>query len=80
MSITYRKTGAVFTEFIAVDEAEPLLEWLQKRKSAKIDFGECTHVHASVVQVLLAAGAQVSVWPQDEDLKMWLQGLFETKK
>jgi hypothetical protein len=79
MSITYNKTGVVFTEFVAVEEAEPLLEWLQKRKSTKVDLGSCTHVHASVVQVLLAAKAKISVWPQDVELKMWLQGVLETK-
>ena len=38
MAIQYKKNNAVFSDVVSVDEAETLLEWLQKKNSVRVDF------------------------------------------
>ena len=73
MPIDFQKKTAIFRELVGVDEAEALLEWLQKKPSAKVDLAQCTHVHPANLQVLMAARATVSRWPDDEALRSWLE-------
>lgn len=72
MAIEYTKKTAVFTELVGVDEAETLLEWLQKNAAARVDLAACTHVHPANLQVLMVAGPTISAWPRDESLAAWL--------
>jgi hypothetical protein len=72
MAITYKKNMAVFEGAISVEDAEGLLTWLQKTPKARVDFSACTHLHASNLQVLMAAKLSVASWPLDNDLKTWL--------
>ena len=73
MAITYKKNMAVFEGVVSVEEAEDLLAWLQKTPKARADYSSCTHLHAADLQVLMAAKLPVAAWPQDHDLKTWLQ-------
>jgi hypothetical protein len=73
MAIEYEKDRAVFGEVVSVDEAEALLEWLQKNPAAHIDLSHCTHMHAANLQVLMTAGPAVSEWPEDAAFAGWLQ-------
>lgn len=72
MAIEYRKNTAVFSELVTVDEAEALLEWLHKKKTARVDLAACTHVHPANLQVLMVARPTISAWPRDEALAAWL--------
>ena len=72
MPITYKKTTATFTGVISVEDAESLLEWLQKTPGARLDLAACTHLHAANLQVLMAAQPQMAAWPLDTDLKACL--------
>jgi anti-anti-sigma regulatory factor len=73
MAIEYRKNLAVFRGVVSVEEAEGLLEWLQKKRSAKVDLSACTHFHAANLQVLMAARAKISAWPDDVRFAAWLR-------
>jgi len=73
MPIEYRKNLAAFVDVVSVEEAEELLEWLQKNPSAKVELAKCSHLHPANLQVLLAAGAGVSSWPNDAELSAWLK-------
>jgi hypothetical protein len=73
MAIEYKKNQAVFSDVVSVDEAEPLLDWLQNKNSPKIDLSSCSHLHPANLQVLIAAKIQIAVWPKDENLRAWLQ-------
>lgn len=73
MAIEFKKTMAVFTDFIGVEEAEALLEWLLKNPKGKINLADCTHIHASSLQVLMAAKPTIAAMPKDEDLAIWLK-------
>lgn len=73
MAIEYKKSLAVFTDFVGVEEAENLLQWLLKNPKGKINLAACEHIHAANLQVLMAAKPQISVGPADEDLQRWLR-------
>lgn len=73
MPVDYKKNKAVFTDVVSVDDAEKLLDWIQKNASAKVDLAACTHIHPANIQVLMAAGTAVSAWPQDVSLRSWLE-------
>ena len=73
MAIEYKKNQAVFSDVVSVDEAEPLLDWLQNKNSPKVDLSNCSHLHPANLQVLIAAKIQIAVWPKDENLRAWLQ-------
>jgi hypothetical protein len=73
MPIEFKRNRAVFHDVVGVEEAETLLEWLQKKPSAKVDLAPCTHLHTANLQVLMASGRGVSGWPRDSDLRAWLE-------
>jgi phosphoglycolate phosphatase-like HAD superfamily hydrolase len=80
MPIEYTDDAARFTGLAAVDEAENLLEHLQRHPRLGVDLGACTHLHTANLQVLLATGAAISVWPKDEGLRTWLGWAFTQSK
>jgi len=72
MSILFKKNRASFEGIIGVEEAEVLLQWLLKTPKARVNFLNCTHLHASNLQVLMLAVVAIDAWPQDMNLKTWL--------
>jgi hypothetical protein len=80
MSIDYRTDCAVFSEVVAVDEAEGLLEWLQSNASAHADLSACTHMHPANLQVLMAGRVSISAWPSDTRLAAWLMSVLVERK
>jgi len=73
MTIEYTKNKVYLKDVVSVEDAESLLEWLQKKTSAKVDFSACTHLHPANLQVLMAAKPIVTAWPDDTQLAAWLQ-------
>ena len=73
MAIHYQKNKAIFDGNASVEEAEDLLQWRQSHPTGELDLADCTHLHAAVLQVLMAAPVAVQVWPQDDDLTVWLR-------
>jgi hypothetical protein len=73
MPIEYSKNTARFTDIVSVEEAEGLLDWLQRQKKPQVDFSACTHLHAANLQVLMAARPAIAAWPQDEAFAHWLR-------
>lgn len=78
MAIEYKKNVALFKETVSVEEAEDLLQWIQKHPRGKADFSACTHLHAATLQVLMAARIPVAAWPQDDNFKTWLNAALAT--
>lgn len=72
MPLILNKNRAVFNDIIGVEEAESLLEWLQKYPKGKIDLAPCTHLHAANLQVLMAAKPVIAARPADSVLAAWL--------
>jgi hypothetical protein len=78
MAIKYKKNLAVFSDVVTVEEAEGLLEWLQKKGAARVDLSACTHVHPAALQVLMTGKPVISVWPTDTGLASWLASALKT--
>jgi 3-deoxy-D-manno-octulosonic-acid transferase len=72
MAIEYKKKSVVLVGAVSVEAAEDLLQWHQNNPKGRVDLTACTHLHAAVLQVLMASQMVVIAWPQDEDLKTWL--------
>ena len=72
MSIEYKSNLAIFNDVVSVEEAEALLEWLQKNTAARVDLSACTHLHPANLQVLMVAKPAISAWPADSGLATWL--------
>ena len=77
MAIEYKRNLAVFSDVVSVDEAEALLEWLQKKSTARVDLSACTHLHPANLQVLMAAKSAISAWPTDTGLETWLKSALK---
>ncbi len=73
MAINYKGNAAQFVDFVAVEEAEVLLGWLQSHPKGKVDLAQCTHLHPANLQVLMAAQPKVSHWPADDSLNAWIR-------
>jgi hypothetical protein len=68
MTIRYLKKYAALEGNVAVDDAEALAQWLLKQPSPAVNLGKCEHVHAAVLQVLLALRPRVTAVPADARL------------
>jgi hypothetical protein len=73
MAIEYRKNLVRFIDVVTVDDAEALLEWLQKKPAARVDLAACTHLHPANLQVLMVAAPVVAAWPKDATFADWIK-------
>jgi hypothetical protein len=80
MPIEFKKNHAIFREEVGVEEAEGLLEWLQKRPTAKADLSACNHLHTANLQVLMTAKTAISSWPKNAELCGWLEPVLNSGK
>jgi hypothetical protein len=65
MGIRYLKKYAALEGRVAVDDAEALAQWLREQRAPAVHLGKCEHVHAAVLQVLLALAPRVVAAPAD---------------
>jgi len=78
MPIEYKKNRATFHGEASVEEAEGLLEWLQNRSNAEVDLSACSHMHTANLQVLMAARCGIFSWPENAELRTWLEPALKT--
>ncbi|KJS42468.1 MAG: hypothetical protein VR70_04145 [Rhodospirillaceae bacterium BRH_c57] len=76
MPLRFGKNIVVFEEGGAVEEALPLLEYLQTHPGARVDLRACTHMHTAIVQVLMALGPKIAAVPTEPFLHRWLTPLL----
>ena len=72
MPFKFARNAAIAQDTCTVEDALPLLEFLQSHRSARIDLGACTHLHTAVLQVLLAVRPPLSALPREAFLARWL--------
>jgi len=72
MPFQFAKNTVTAGESCTVEDALPLLEFLQSHRGAKVDLGPCTHLHTAVLQVLLAAKPKIAGLPKEAFLARWL--------
>lgn len=69
MGIRYLKKSVTLQGRISAEDAEELQQWLKSQPRAAVNVGKCEHMHAAVLQVLLALRPRVTGTPADP----WLQ-------
>lgn len=72
MAIEYKKSLAIFSGDVSVEEAEGLLDFFVKNPKGKINISDCTHIHAANLQVLMVVKPIVAHEAKDMDLQTWL--------
>ncbi|WP_243369615.1 hypothetical protein [Microvirga solisilvae] len=55
-----------------VEDAEPLLRWLQADPGRTVDLSGADHLHASVLQVLMALRPALKGSPRDPFIRDWV--------
>jgi len=50
---------------------------LQKRPTTKVELAGCTHLHPANLQVLMVARPRIDSWPQDPELRTWLEAALK---
>lgn len=73
MALEFTDTVATLSGVAPVQDAEPLLEWLQANPGGALDLTACEHLHAAVLQVILRTGVTIRSEPADRDLATWLR-------
>lgn len=59
MGIRYLKKHAALEDIVTVEDAETLQHWLKNQSKPAVNLSKCKHLHAAVLQVLLALKPQV---------------------
>jgi hypothetical protein len=75
MGIRYLKKYAALEGQVTVEDAETLSHWLDHQHSPAVQLGKCEHVHAAVLQVLLARRPRVLSSPADPWLEHALKAI-----
>lgn len=76
MSIRYLKKHAALEGVVGVEEAETLAQWLRQQAAPAVHLGQCTHLHASVLQVLLVLRPALKAAPADP----WLAAVLQSAR
>ena len=77
MPIEFMTDQVIFRDVASVEEAEALREWLGKTQFATVDMTACTHLHTANLQVLMAAKSTIAGWPENTELRTWLEAALK---
>lgn len=77
MTISFARNVAKCEGFCQIEEAETLVNWVLKKRKPKLDLANLEHMHTAILQVILAAQIEVSVWPNDDKLNTYFQTLLK---
>lgn len=69
MPAEFESDRAVLSGLCGAEAAEPLLGWLIDHPGGPVDLSRCRHLHAAVLQVLLAARPEIAGEPRDAFLR-----------
>ncbi len=79
MALEFRDDEVRLIGACGAEEALELSEWFAKIESPKADLGTCTHLHAALLQTLLAFKPVVCVEPDDSFLRRWIAPILARK-
>jgi hypothetical protein len=74
--LDFRLNDIALTGSCGAEDALELAEWLANNRAATVDLDACTHVHAAVLQTLLAYRPTVSAALHDAFLSRWIGPLL----
>ncbi len=74
MPITLSERTASLEGVCPIEEAETLLEWLRNTAEPQVDLAACEHLHAAILQTLLALRPTIAAMSSDPLLARLLAG------
>jgi len=72
MSVRLDGNVILLEEPSRVEDAEPLLGWLQSDRGRTVDLTHAEHLHAAVLQVLMALRPAIRGAAEDAFLRDWI--------
>jgi hypothetical protein len=69
---------ATLAGIITVDDAEAFTAWLRTTTEPMVDLHDCTHMHTSVFQLILAYAPTVTVGPTDNFLARYVMPMLRS--
>jgi hypothetical protein len=76
MPLEFARSEVTLHGACGAEEALELVEWLAKKRRARVNLGDCTHLHSALLQTLLAFGPAISVPPHEPFLARWIVPLL----
>lgn len=80
MAIVYSDNEATLNDVVSIQEVDGLLEWLLANPDASINLSSCVHLHLAALQTLASAHRSVTAWPENDDLRSWIEPLLTTEE
>jgi hypothetical protein len=74
--LDFRPNDVGLTGSCGAEDALELAEWLANNRAATVDLASCTHLHAAVLQTLLAYRPAISAALHDAFLSRWIGPLL----
>jgi len=78
MPLRFEDNRVYFEENCGADEALELAEYLRDHPGTQADLRNCTYLHTSLMQVLLAMKMACVGMPEEPFMARWLPALLET--
>lgn len=78
MPLRFEDNTVYFEENCAVEEALVLAEYSRDHPGTQADLRNCTYLHTSLMQVLLAMQITCVTLPEEPFMARWLTPLLET--
>ena len=72
MPLSFDADTVTVRDTCTVEDAMPLLEFLQSHSDARVDLRPCTNLHTAALQVLMAARPRIAALPEAAFLARWL--------
>jgi hypothetical protein len=77
MNVECRRDEAVIQDAVSVEQAEGLLEWFLEKPSVKVDLATLRLGGAPGPAMKSSAQARGCGWPQDAELRAWLESALK---
>ena len=72
MPVIIHEKSVILDGVCTTEDAEPLMQWLLAHPGGKVQLKDCTNMHSSVLQSLMAGQVQCVDWTADSNLTAWL--------
>jgi hypothetical protein len=72
MSLEFRDDEVRLIDSCGAEEALELADWFSKVELPKANLAACTHLHAALLQTLLAYKPAIAAGPDDPFLARWV--------
>ena len=77
MNVECKRDQALFQDAVSAEQAEGLLEWMLEKPSVKVDLAALRLVGAPNPAVMSSAQPRGCGWPQDAELRAWLESALQ---